>query len=128
MPPAVALDDKAAIPEKRHVRLAAAHTTGLFRDEECTFEAFKLFEAFQANPDTVLVIGPDPAMPPVYMVVSEDQPVFYGYDPIAFRMPGMYFIGMRHYTGIGVRYAFGSIDIPLPVGMVADSHRLQPAL
>ena len=122
---AVTSYDEAAVRKEIHVGFPASDTSVLLLYEEHAFYGLEVFQAFQADPDAVLVIGADSGHPSVLMVVPDHHRVGNKMGGIRAGFAEVHLVHVRHDTGVAFPVAFDRVDVAAPVFPVRDSHAFE---
>ena len=125
IPPSVALEHEAAVRKESHVRPPASYAAVLFLDKENAFHHLEILQAFQADPDAVLVIGTDTRHTLVAMVVTYHHGIRHHVCPVSACPVAVHLVHMRHDARISLCPALYGIKIALPVLPAGNAHTLQ---
>ena len=118
----VALDDETAVGKEGHVGMAAAYASYLLLYEEGAFHRFEILQAFQADPDAVLVIRADSGHPFTLAVIADNHRVRHKMGCIGACLAPVYLVHVRHDTGVAFPVAFDRVDVSVPVLPERNTH------
>jgi hypothetical protein len=111
----VTLNHETAIGKEGHIGMAAAYASHLLLYEEGTFHRLAILQAFQADPDAVLVIRTDSGHPFTLVIIADNHRVRHKMGCIRACLAPVYLIHVRHDTGVAFPVAFDRIDVSVPV-------------
>ena len=95
--------------------MAAAYASYLLLYEEGAFHRLEILQAFQADPDAVLVIRADSGHPFTLVIITDNHRVRHKMGRIGACLAPVYLVHVRHDTGVAFPVAFDRVDVSVPV-------------
>ena len=96
--------------------------TSLFSYEENAFHHHEILQAFQAEPDAVLIVGTDARHTLAAMVIAYHHGIRHYVCPVSACPVAVHFVHMCHNARISLCPAFYGIQIALPVLSAGYAH------